>query len=301
MNAQARKPGSAARNAELLGGYGEGSLPGWQRLARRVLPGPVRVWLNHLNRARLRWQQKRVAGPSPAEVACAPALADPDGPYECPLCERRLRGFLPGGPGGRPNAKCPVCGSLERHRAAWVYLREQATWLQGDDGPVRLLHVAPEAPLERRFRELGHVNYTSSDLEPGRAMVTMDLTNIAAPDAQYDVIWCSHVLEHIPDDTAAMREMHRIVRPGGVVYVQVPLRGDATYEDASITTPEGRKDAFGQEDHVRVYGTDIRQRLQVAGFAVAFVYPTRDLPEAEALNAGRGQCLIVCTRPASSP
>jgi SAM-dependent methyltransferase len=111
------------------------------------------------------------------------------------------------------------------------------------------------------------------------------------------------VLEHIPDDAAAMRELHRIVRPGGVVYIQVPLRGDTTYEDASITTPEERKDAFGQEDHVRVYGTDIRQRLEAAGFAVAFVYPTRNLrdAEAEALNAGRGQCLIVCTRPASSP
>jgi hypothetical protein len=298
MNAQARKPGSAARDAELLGGYGEGSLPGWQRLARRVLPGPVRVWLNHLNRARLRWQQKRVARPSPAEVARATALADPDGPYECPLCERRLRGFLPGGPSARPNAKCPVCGSLERHRAAWVYLRQHAEWLQPGGAPVRLLHLAPEGPLENRFRAVSHVDYTSADLEPGRAMVAMDLTDIDAPDGQYDVIYCSHVLEHIPDDAAAMREMHRVLKPGGVAYIQVPLRGAATYEDASITTPGGRKEAFGQEDHVRVYGADIQKRLEAAGFAVELVYPVRSLSSeaAQALNAGWKQCLIVSKR-----
>ncbi|MDT8321614.1 MAG: alginate lyase family protein [Xanthomonadales bacterium] len=294
------------------------SVPPWKRLLKAVLPEPVQERLVHFQQVvtqQIGSRPPKLAvdsaqgskapestGDPETDGETAADLIDPEGSFQCPLCESRLKGFLPGGPKRRPNAKCPSCGALERHRAAWVYLRDHAHWLKEGDEPVRLLHIAPETPLEQCFRKFAHVDYLSADLEPGRAMLEMDLTATGQPDQCFDVIFCSHVLEHIPDDVAAMRELHRIVRAGGEVYIQVPLRGPTTYEDPAITTPEGRLEAFGQEDHVRLYGMDIRERLQAAGLEVELVYPTRDLPEAEskAINAGRGQCLIVCTRPVAA-
>lgn len=133
-----------------------------------------------------------------------------------------------------------------------------------------MLHVAPEYTLSNRLQALSNLNYLSIDLSSRRAMQRMDLTALALDDASFDVILCSHVLEHIPDDRRAMRELHRVLRPGGWAILQVPLDPERamTYEDASITDPERRLEHFGQEDHVRVYGRDYPDRLREAGFTV---------------------------------
>lgn len=297
----------AARGNGEAGTTATNDLPPWVRLARRVLPEAVRRPLNRLNLARIRWQQKQrpnapATAPPPAR-AVKERFADPAGPFFCPLCANNLTGFVPGGHYGRPNAKCPACGSLERHRAAWLLLQHNADWLNPAHGPVRLLHVAPEPPMARRLQAPEHIEYLSADIEPGRAMVTMDLTDIDLPDEQFDIIFCSHVLEHIPDDGAAMREMHRILKTDGTAYIQVPLRGGKTHEDFSITSPEGRKEAFGQEDHVRIYGTDIADRLQSAGFRAELRYAAKELPteERRRMNTGNS-CLIQCakSRPSAS-
>ena len=101
-------------------------------------------------------------------------------------------------------------------------------------------------------------------------MVKMDITDIQYPDASFDVIVCYHVLEHVPDDRLAMREMRRVLKPGGWAILQSPLRVELekTYEDFSITAPEERERAFGQRDHVRLYGRDYEQRLQESGWIV---------------------------------
>jgi ubiquinone/menaquinone biosynthesis C-methylase UbiE len=272
--------------------------PLWIRCARRILPDAIREQLNRLNLARQKWLAERAVQapetPAPKTRLAQEHRADPAGDFWCPLCDHTITGFVAGGHHGRPGAKCPECGSLERHRAAWLYLANHADWTRADSEAVKLLHVAPEPPMERRFKALDHVDYLSADLEAGKAMVQMDLTAIEGPDHQFDVIFCSHVLEHIPDDQTAMQEMHRVLKPGGTLYIQVPLKGETTYEDASITSPAQRRKAFGQEDHVRIYGTDIVERLEQAAFSTRLVKARKFLkaPEIKRANTGNRELII---------
>jgi ubiquinone/menaquinone biosynthesis C-methylase UbiE len=271
---------------------GQQNQPLWIRCARRILPDAIRQQLNGLNLARQKWLAERsvraAKTPAPKPKAALEHQADPDGAFWCPVCDSTVTGFVAGGHHGRPGSKCPECGSLERHRAAWLYLARHADWTQSESKPVKLLHVAPEPPMERRFRALEHIDYLSADIEPGKAMVQMDLTAIEGPEHQYDVIFCSHVLEHIPDDHSAMKELYRVLNPGGTLYVQVPMRGQTTYEDASITAPAERRKAFGQEDHVRMYGTDILERLEQAGFNTRMVKARKFLKPEEVKRANTG-------------
>jgi predicted SAM-dependent methyltransferase len=131
------------------------------------------------------------------------------------------------------------------------------------------LHIAPEKGLEKRLRKQ-HGDYLTADLYEQDVMVKMDITDIQFADGSFDVILCNHVLEHVPDDRKAMSELHRVLRPGGWGILQVPISKllRSTYEDSSITTDAGREQAFGQSDHVRIYGPDYRERLERAGFDV---------------------------------
>ncbi|MEA2479919.1 MAG: hypothetical protein QOJ07_1841 [Thermoleophilaceae bacterium] len=160
---------------------------------------------------------------------------------------------------------CPHCGSRPRHRFLRLYL---------DANPVprgaSVLHVAPEPIIETWLRDLAGDAYVSADLEDPRAMVKADLTALPFEDDSFELILCSHVLEHVPDDAAAMREMARVLRPSGRAIVQTPVNyeQDATFEDPTVESPEERLRLFSQVDHVRVYGPDVRDRLEAAGFAV---------------------------------
>jgi SAM-dependent methyltransferase len=187
----------------------------------------------------------------------------------CPLCGGRFRSFAPDLWDGRrwhgAPSRCPACSSLSRHRFLWLYLTERL----GLDGDASLLHVAPEAVIAERLHErVG--NYVSTDIEPGRADVEADLTALPFVDESFDLVVCSHVLEHVSDDRAAMRELNRVLRPGGVALIQTPVNYDqaGTYEDPGASDPEDRLRRFSQSDHVRVFGPDLRERLEGAGFAV---------------------------------
>ena len=186
---------------------------------------------------------------------------------ECPLCRGTFRRFLPAGRPPRPHALCPRCGTLERHRLLWRYLAERTRLLSS---PLRLLHVAPEPALERALRRVPGLEYISADFETPGVDLRLDLTALPFADASIDAILCSHVLEHVPDDRAAMREMRRVLAPDGWAILVVPVdeSRETTYEDPSITDPAARERAFGQSDHVRWYGRDYADRLREAGFAV---------------------------------
>jgi ubiquinone/menaquinone biosynthesis C-methylase UbiE len=268
------------------------SLAGRAKRFSRRLAGAV------LRRVGLAGRVKKWLEPEPEKPRQEPVARKDDSTarHFCPMCKHGFDKFVRGGHYGRSESKCPVCGSLERHRAAWLYFEDNPPWRTGSDHKLKLLHIAPEAPMERCFQELGGIDYLSADIEPGRAMVTMDLTDIDRPDDQFDLIFCSHVLEHIVDDQKAMQELCRVVRKNGRVFLQVPLKGEETYEDFSITGPEARKAAFGQEDHVRMYGKDILKRLETAGFDARIVKPDTRLSKEERvrMNTG-GRPLIVCT------
>lgn len=192
----------------------------------------------------------------------------------CDVCGHTSRAFLPFGDPGRgrdmaprPDAKCPHCGSLERHRLAWRYLVDHTDLFDGRDKFV--LHIAPEHCLQPRFESRLGASYWSADLFRPNARLKMDITAMPLDDDSVDVVYCSHVLEHIPDDRKAMSEIARVLKPGGWALLVVPLRdADDTYEDFSITTDEGRREAFGQADHVRWYGRDFETRLAEAGLSV---------------------------------
>lgn len=187
----------------------------------------------------------------------------------CPICKGRQVRFRSFGNPPRPDALCPDCTSLERHRALWVFLKRHTSLFSSPH--LRMLHFAPEACLENRFRQALGKGYLTADLLDPRADVRADITNLRFPDASFDAILCSHVLEHVPDDRAAMRELHRVLDADGVAIVMVPLKGETTEEDLSITDPEERARRYGQSDHVRYYGMDIVDRLRDAGFAVTCI------------------------------
>jgi SAM-dependent methyltransferase len=99
-------------------------------------------------------------------------------------------------------------------------------------------------------------------------MVKMDITDIQYPDDTFDVIYCSHVLEHVQDDRKAIGEFYRVLKPGGWAILQVPITADTTFEDPKIINPKERERLFGQYDHARRYGPDYKDRLMEPGFSV---------------------------------
>jgi SAM-dependent methyltransferase len=191
--------------------------------------------------------------------------------HRCPVCGARLRAFAPSLWDGErwhgEHDRCPRCGSRARQRLLWVHLERSGLLSRRP----RLLHMAPEPALERRLRP--RTDYVSADVERGRAMHQADLTALPFGDAGFDLVLCSHVLEHIPEDAAAMREIHRVLAPSGVALIQTPVNHDqaVTYEDAGETDPDARLRQFSQADHVRVFGRDITERLTRAGFRVSVV------------------------------
>jgi SAM-dependent methyltransferase len=138
-----------------------------------------------------------------------------------------------------------------------------------DGNQKKMLHVAPEAQLSPLIQKADYINYLSADLFDPNAMVKMDITDIQYPDNTFDVIYCSHVLEHVQDDRKAMGEFHRVLKPGCWAILQVPITVDKTFEDPTVVSPKERERLFGQRDHVRRYGPDYKDRLVESGFSVA--------------------------------
>jgi ubiquinone/menaquinone biosynthesis C-methylase UbiE len=159
---------------------------------------------------------------------------------------------------------CPFCGSLSRNRRLWKLLNENNS-VQGT-----ILHFSPSRSLYRKLKRNKKINYYSSDFEDEfLADYKFDITNIAQADNKFDTIVCYHVLEHIVDDKKAMNELYRVSKPNGIAYIQTPFKKGNIYENYSITTPEKRKEHFGQDDHVRIYSIKgLKKRLEEAGFSV---------------------------------
>jgi len=201
--------------------------------------------------------------------------------YRCPFCHLRFRKLEPRGRdlpiyaeqgvvgGGYRLTECPWCRSNDRERLLYLFLRRHTELFTK---PMRVLHVAPEARL-RRAIEQAQAEYTTADLRMPDVELRLDITDIPRPDTSFDAIICSHVLEHVHDDRAAMRELRRVLVPGGWAILQVPIasRAGVTAEEdpAAPISEQERSRRFGDPSHVRLYAEgDYVRRLEEAGFAV---------------------------------
>jgi SAM-dependent methyltransferase len=184
----------------------------------------------------------------------------------CPICEKGFRKFLPYGRfNPRPNALCPSCLSLERHRLIWLYLQSRSDFFKRK---LQILHIAPEACFINRFEKLHGDGYITADIESPLAKVKMDIHQIPFKDNTFDLILCNHVLEHVNNDIQAMGEISRVLKPHGFAILQVPFFHpipDKTFEDPSVTDPKEREKLFGQDDHIRKFGKDYLSRIERAG------------------------------------
>lgn len=190
--------------------------------------------------------------------------------YECPCCGWSLRAFTRGGSSwrSRPKGYCPRCNSKPRHRWLWLHLKQHQPDLFSSK--LRLLHISPAHGTAYAFRSLTNLVYISGDLNHRpTSQMRMDLTGSPFASDTFDVIICIHVLEHVVCDSYAISELFRVLKPGGWVMVAVPIRMDAkTFEDPAVTDPAERQRLFGEPDHLRLYGFDLRDSLQTAGFDV---------------------------------
>lgn len=189
---------------------------------------------------------------------------------ECPVCNRSYSKFLSYGSSiaHRENVLCPGDLTLERHRLMWLYLKDHSDFFTSNK--LNVLHIAPEQCFHQRFKQQENLNYLTGDLVSPIADLHFDLHQIPLEENRFDVIFCNHVLEHVKDANQCMRELYRVMKPGGWGIMQVPQDFDReiTFEDPSIKSEEERERYYWQKDHVRLFGKDYPNWLENAGFKV---------------------------------
>jgi SAM-dependent methyltransferase len=193
--------------------------------------------------------------------------------HYCNICNSHLAEWIYVGRMDHGNRVCPVCNSYGRHRFMAMVLRREMSRLRTSNWT--LLHFAPELGLQRWIEQQmpAGATYVSADLNSREVDLNLDVQRLNLPSDSVDVILLSHVLEHVDDDALALREMHRVLVPGGMLVVQVPLGRKEVTDDEKLHTPALRRARYGKTDHVRLYGNDIEARFLNAGFEVATYRP----------------------------
>ncbi len=190
--------------------------------------------------------------------------------YYCPVCDSHLNEFPPL---FRPYHRwCPVCKSLARHRFFWIYFQQAKLLINVKH--LRILHIAPEDAIRDLFQSIPGTHYISGDLHNKNAMEKMNICALNYPENSFDLIFCSHVLEHVEDDRQALREFHRVLSSEGRLMLMIPIFGEKTIQDPSVTDPIERERLFGQFDHVRAYGSDFVEIVASEGFEVVALRPS---------------------------
>lgn len=210
----------------------------------------------------------------------------------CPCCGMRFKAFATGFYRDYPevfnrsryehtrqDVICPVCRSLPRHRILALWGENHKELLRTGD----ILFFAP-GRSERLWMKRNGLTCTTADLYKKNMDLRLDIQKTGLPDESYDTIICNHVLEHVDDFRTALKEMHRILRPGGSFICSFPMdpKVELLDEDPSVQTEEGRLKRFGQYDHKRVFGMKADRFLTEAHFSVERIdgrdYPDEILP-----------------------
>ncbi|KND49392.1 MAG: Alternative oxidase/tellurite resistance protein TehB [Parcubacteria bacterium C7867-008] len=213
--------------------------------------------------------------------------------HHCPVCNRSMRSFMPSrvtagqsvvdrykivSMGSRKQMQCPWCGASDKERLVYLYLKTHTDIFTSSSD---VLHIAPEKNLMRLLRNRPTGTYIAGDKFEGDPRyldgrygdaISMDVTDLPSEDNNFDYIICNHVLEHVLDDARAMSEIYRVLKPGGLAILQVPVTRETkvSIEDANVSEPEDRIRVFGQADHVRIYAeAEYILRLTQAGFTVS--------------------------------
>ena len=217
----------------------------------------------------------------------------------CVICDSHVGKFLPYRNGKRAplmvaldcvgsdvnNFECPRCGCHDRERHLFLYLKKLELFNKFTDASI--LHFAPEHNLSRLIEDKKPIKYIRGDLYPKTSDIEkIDILSILYPDEYFDFVIANHVLEHVSDDLAALSEIRRVLKVGGYAFLQTPFSPtlSKTFSDSGIDTDFARYHAYGQEDHVRLYGNDIVERFESVGFkshmvshndAIVEIEPTR--------------------------
>lgn len=214
----------------------------------------------------------------------------------CPICGHYSKGFYPLGldipvlkekqvvGAGIRNGGCYKCHSLDRERLIYTYLKDELHVFENKE--LKILHFAPEKNISRILSTIGFEKYICGDLfADGYTypdyVQNMNVLDIPFDENTFDLIICNHLLEHVPDDIAAMKELYRVLKPNGKAILQVPFskNSDKTFEDFTVTDPSQRERVFGQFDHVRIYGADYFQRLESVGFKTNQINISKQYPK----------------------
>lgn len=220
----------------------------------------------------------------------------------CVLCDHRVGRFLPyrGSRGALSlmralqvvgsdidNFECPRCGAHDRERHALMYL--EASGLRSSIPDMRILHFAPERQLAKYIAGLNPSQYVKADLFPtGAGIERVDIEDMPFPDGSFDLLIANHVLEHVDDDAKATGEIHRVLAPGGIAILQTPYSQmlKRTWSDPGIVGDAARLHAYGQEDHVRLFGRDIFERFAASGLRPLIATHAGLLPDRDAAILG---------------
>lgn len=241
------------------------------------------------------WKFKKRKSPFEKDVARsveklhAAIEAAPD--YTCPICGYKGK-FAPYGLPVRLNARCPSCRAMERHRHLYLYFDREKPFGAKDE----VLHFAPEAAV-RRMIEPVCGTYRTADLMAEEVDLKLNIEAIDLPGDSYTGIICNHVLEHV-DDAKALAEIYRILKPGGLAVLTTPVceGWDETYENADVSPGAEAMVHFGQHDHVRYYGRDVRDRIRAAGFSLEERVARE--PEVHLYSLLRGNKIFLARKPA---
>ena len=182
--------------------------------------------------------------------------------FRCNICSKKLRKFIE-----IPNTDklCPNCGSSSRDRRLWQVLDSEFLKIR-----TEILDFSPSRSIYRKLKKTPFISYTSTDLSGDFiSEKSFNITDINIGSESYDLIICYHVLEHIENDSRAMKELYRVLRKNGTCIIQTPFKDGKIYENPSLKTEEERLKYFGQKDHVRIYSVSgLKERLSNCGFEV---------------------------------